>query len=189
MNILAIAAIVLGGAYLVLAMIAPRRSGEVDTSTGDESGGRMMLSFEKNPLLIEQEPTPERMKKLAAFCASGGRRFFSEELDYSVESISRLERVIAAGWGRADDSVSENAILSIGAYLGEILVRHTRRGRWVSGLTESDPASVMFLSKDDDAITVSPFLLVREKFEKPYGFDLAIAFTALEQKLRELKAV
>jgi hypothetical protein len=30
---------------------------------------------------------------------------------------------------------------------------------------------------------------VQEKFQKMYGFDLSIAFTALEQKLKELKAV
>jgi hypothetical protein len=188
LNILAIAGIVLGGIYLVLAMIAPRRSQVDATPDGEEAGGKLVLSFEENPL-IEEEPTPERMKKLAAYCASGGRRFFGEELDYSVESIPRLERVIVAGWGKGEDNVSENAILAIGAYLGEILVRRTRRGRWVSGITDREPASVMFLSKDDDAISVTPFLLAREKFEKLYSFDLAIAFTALEQKLRELKAV
>jgi hypothetical protein len=187
MYILAIAGIVLGGIYLVLAMIAPRRS-QSDAADDSEAGGKLVLSFEENPL-IEEEPTPERMRKLAAYCASGGKRFFGEELDYSVESIPRLERVIVAGWGTGDATASENAILAMGAYLGEILVRRTRRGRWVSGITDKDPASVMFLLKDDDAVSVSPFLLAREKFEKPYGFDLAIAFTALEQKLRELKAV
>jgi hypothetical protein len=127
------------------------------------------------------------MHKLAAICASTGRRAFGEEFDFTVESVARVDRAIVAGWGEHEGGVSDDVLLSFGAYLGEVLVRRTR-GRWVSGWTEADPAEVLFLGPNDDTVNVSPFRLVREKFEKMYKFDLSIAFTALEQKLKELRA-
>jgi hypothetical protein len=186
-NYLAILGLLAGGAYLVLAVVAFNRSRHRHDDVSEEDAGRLVLTFEENPL-IEGEPTPERMRKLAGICAAAGRRVFAEDLDYSVESIPRLERAIMIGWGDSDGEISEDVILSFGAYVGEVLVRRTR-GRWVSGITDSEPASVMFLSPEDDPVSVSPFLMIREKFEKMYAFDLSIAFTALEQKLRELKAV
>jgi hypothetical protein len=188
-NYLAILGLLAGGAYLVLAVVAFNRSRSRHSQPQDEAPPvpRLVLSFEDNPL-NEGEPTPERMKKLAANCATTCRRVFSEELNYTIESIDALERAITMGWGNAEEEVSHDVILSFGAYMGEVLVRRTR-GRWVSGLTDDDPATVLFLGPGDEAVSVSPFLLAREKFTKMYGYDLSIAFTALEQKLRELKAV
>ncbi len=105
-----------------------------------------------------------------------------------MESIARLDRAIVKGWGDSGEDVSNEVILSFGAYLGEILVRRTR-GRWVSGMTEMEPAAILFLGADEsDAVSFSPFMLIREKFNNMFRFDLAMALTALEQKLKEANA-
>jgi hypothetical protein len=184
---LALFGLIVGGVYLVMALVARRRL-RAREATAEPEGGRVILSIEDDSSLIEAEPTSDRMHKLAAICASVGRHAFGEDFDFSVESIALLDRAITAGWGEmGNTSVAADVLLSFGAYLGEVLVRRTR-GRWVSGWTEEEPATVLFLGPKDETVNVSPFLLVREKFDNMYTFDLAIAFTALEQKLKELMA-
>ena len=185
-SILALFGIAVGALYLVLAVVAFNRSRGRHAEQPERSG-EVVLSIEENPIRGD-EPTPDRMRKLAALCASVGSQSFGEQFDYSVESISRLDRAIVSGWGESDEQPEDAIIHSFGAYLGEVLVRRTR-GRWVTGLSDSDPANVLFLGPgDDDVVSFSPFMLVREKFAKMYSFDLAIAFTALEQKLKEVRA-
>lgn len=185
-DFLAILGLIAGAAYLVLAIFAFGRSRQRHADP-DPHDGRVILSIEDDAL-IEGEATSDRMHKLAALCASIGRRAFAEDFDFTVESIVRVDRAITAGWGEDDRDRDPDVLLSFGAYVGEVLVRRTR-GRWVSGLTDADPASVLFLAPNNETVSVSPFLLVREKFDNIYRFDLSIAFTALEQKLKELKAV
>lgn len=183
---LAILGLVAGCAYLVLAVVAFNRS-RARLKEAEAEEGRMILSIEDAVMLVEGESTDTRMRKLATICASLGRSVFAEDFNYSVESLASVDRAIVAGWGNSDEELNPQVILTFGAYVGEVLVRRTR-GRWVSGLTEIEPATVLFLGPNDDTVSVSPFLLVREKFENMYRFDLSIAFTALEQKLKELKA-
>lgn len=184
---LAILGMIAGIAYLVMAVVAFNRSRRRRDDARQADNGRVILSIEDGGL-VEGESTADRMHKLAAICASIGRRAFGEEFDFSVESITRVDRAIARAWGDADvDEVDAMVLDSFGAYVGEVLVRRTR-GRWVSGIAQSEPASILLLVPGGETVSVSPFLLVREKFAKPYRFDLAIAFTALEQKLKELKA-
>lgn len=186
-DFLAILGLIAGAAYLVLAFFAFGRSRRRHAEPDPHDDGRVILSIEDDAL-IEEEATSDRMHKLAAICASIGRRVFAEDFDFTVESISRLDRAIMTGWGEGEHEHNPDVFLTFGAYVGEVLVRRTR-GRWVSGLSEADPAAVLFLGPNNETVSVSPFLLVREKFDNMYKFDLSIAFTALEQKLKELKAV
>ena len=183
-NILAILGLIAGCAYIVLAIVAFGRSRRRHAE--EPETGRMILNIEDD-MLVDGESTSDRMKKLAGICASLGQRVFGEDFDFTVVSIARLDRAILRGWGENDDEVNPQVLLSFGAYIGEVLVRRTR-GRWVSGMTEADPATVLLLGPKDETVSVSPFMLVREKFDNMYKFDLSIAFTALEQKLKELKA-
>ncbi len=185
-DFLAILGLIAGVAYLAMAVFAFGRSRRRHADV-EPQNGRVILSIEDDAL-IEGEATSDRMHKLAGICASIGRRAFAEEFDFTVESIGRVDRAILAGWGESQQEYDPDVLLSFGAYVGEVLVRRTS-GRWVSGLTETDPAAVLFLAPNNEAVSVSPFLLVREKFDNMYKFDLSIAFTALEQKLKELKAV
>ncbi len=183
---LAILGMIAGGAYLVMAVLAFNRSRQRHAEAAQSGSAQVILSIE-DAGLQEGESTSDRMHKLAGFCASIGRRVFAEDFDFTVESLARVDRVIVAGWGNVEpDEINPMVIQSFGAYVGEVLSRRTR-GRWVSGMTDSDPATILFLAPNDETVSVSPFLLVREKFERMYQFDLSIAFTALEQKLKELK--
>lgn len=155
------------------------------------SGGRILLNIEPTTILTHEEPSDVRMKKLADICATVGRRSFGEELDYSVSSISRIDRMIQRGWGNVGEPPSPDAVTAMGAYIGEVLARNSR-GRWVSDLTYLDPATLLFVPRnvapEEDVIRVSPFMMVREKFANMRGYDLSAAFTATEQKLKELNA-
>ena len=155
------------------------------------SGGRILLNIEPTTILTHEEPSDVRMTKMADICASVGRRSFGEELDYSVASIGRIDKIIQRGWGTSAQQPSGDTITAIGAYIGEVLARNSR-GRWVSDLTYVDPATLLFVPRnvapEEDVIRVSPFMMVRQKFSKMHGYDLAAAFTATEQKLKELNA-
>lgn len=183
---LALLGLVAGAIYLIMAALASKRT-RARESAHDPHAGRVILSIEDQSALVEGEATADRMHKLAAICASTGRRAFGEELDFTVESIAKIDRAIMSGWGDKEGPIDPDVLLTFGAYVGEVLVRRTR-GRWVSSLIEDDPGTVLFLGPGDETVNVSPFMLVREKFENMYKFDLSIAFTALEQKLKELKA-
>lgn len=155
-----------------------------------QSEGQQLFSFE-DALLIEGEPIWERMGKIAQLCATLVEKHFGESLNFSPESIAILDRVIVSGWGEdvSPDQVPVNVRVSFGAYIGEILVRRTP-GRWVSGFSDEEPATILFLDSDDTMLaSVSPFLLISEKFTNMYRFDLSIAWAALQQQLTEAGAV
>lgn len=185
-NDLALIGLIAGIVYLVIAIMAVKRWRRIAEQRAQAGEGRVVLNIEE-AAPQEGELTADRMHRLAGLCATIGRRVFDEELDFTVGSIARLDRAVVAGWGdRPAEAINPLVLLSVGAYVGEVLVRSTR-GRWVSGMSEAEPATILLLAPDDEAVSVSPFLLVREKFEKMYRFDMAIAFTALEQKLKELR--
>ncbi|MBS1911467.1 MAG: hypothetical protein JST22_05740 [Bacteroidetes bacterium] len=186
-NYIAMVGLIAAAAYLAVAALAFNHLRRRRAQGGGADGGRAILAIEDGGL-IEGEVTADRMHKLAAICASIGRKVFAENFDFTPESMAQVDRAIIAGWGAesASADVPPMVLLAFGAYVGEVLVRRTR-GRWVSGLGADDSATVLLLTPDDDTVNVSPFLLVREKFEHLYKVDLAIAFTALEQKLKELK--
>lgn len=180
-------AIVFAGAYLITALLLYPRLRRAQRAAAASPHSQAILNLaDRAP--HSDEPTPERMRKLAGLCATIGSRVFGEKFDFSLESVAAVDRAVMRGWGESEPAADDDVVLSFGAYLGEVLVRHTR-GRWVTGLVEGEPGEVLFLApSDDEAVNFSPFRLVREKFENPYRFDLSIAMTALQQKLKELQA-
>ncbi|MCE2504399.1 MAG: hypothetical protein J4G05_10130 [Chlorobi bacterium] len=151
--------------------------------------GHTRLSFE-DAVMVEGEPAWKRMGKIARLCSAAVERHFGETLDFTPESIKVLDRVILSGWGKTKriDEIPLHVRLSFGAYVGEILVRKTP-GRWVSGLNEEEPASILFLDDKDEAlVNISPFLMVREKLANPWKYDLSLAWAVLDQKLKEIGA-
>lgn len=155
-------------------------------SVPDDAQGRELLPYEDG-VMIEGEPTWERMGKIARLCAAAVERHFGENLDFTPESLAKVDRVIVSGWGKDEPGreVPVNVRVSFGAYLGEMLVRRSP-GRWVSGWSEEEPATVLFLDRKDEMLAnVSPFRLVDQKFTNMYRFDLSVAWAALEQKIRE----
>src|SRR4051812_11327359 len=77
-NILAILGLIAGVAYLVVAVLAYRRSRGRHVEP-DPQAGHVILSIEDEAGLIEGEPTYDRMHKLAAIAASIARRAFGED--------------------------------------------------------------------------------------------------------------
>lgn len=163
------------------------RNDNFQPSNSGEAQGQQLFSFEDG-IMIEGEPTWERMGKIARLCASAVERHFGESLDFTPESVVKLDRVIVSGWGETYPTreVPVNVRVSFGAYLGELIVRRSP-GRWVSGWSEEEPATILFLNRKDELLAnVSPFRLVDEKFAGLYRFDLSVAWAALEQKLQEV---
>ena len=158
----------------------------------EQSEGHQLYSFE-DALLIEGEPVWKSMKKVATFCAELVEKHFGEHLDFSPQSMKVLDRVIHSGWSTDNDDGAAQVPIKVqvtfGAYIGEVLVRQTS-GRWVSGFTDEEPATILFIDRKDEMIAnVSPFLFVREKFAHLHRFDLSIAWAALEQSLTEAGAL
>lgn len=156
-------------------------------SNSGDAQGQQLFGFE-DAVMIEGEPAWERMERIARLCVSAVERHFGESLDFSPESIQKLDRVIVSGWGESVPAreVPVNVRVSFGAYLGELLVRRSP-GRWVSGWSDAEPATVLFLDRKDEMLAnVSPFRLVDQKFTGIYRFDLSVAWSALQQKLQEV---
>ena len=189
MDVLTIIAWIALGAsavYIAGALVTwPQRRRQREAEAAADPHGQPILNLtDRSPQ--HDEPMPDRMRKLAGVFAVIAGRTWSETFDFTVESIAAVDRAILSGWGEDAPEADRDVIEAFGAYVGEVLVRRTR-GRWVTGFSDDDPASVlMLLPGEKDAVNFSPFLLVREKFANPYQFDLPIAFTALEQKLKEL---
>lgn len=139
--------------------------------------------------LLEGEPTWDRMTKVAAICVSLARKHFGETLDYSPESLAVVDRIILSGWGTDGIENPSTDLTSVfGAYVGEIVVRRTR-GRWVSGFSDDEPATILYVGTGDRVqASFSPFMMIREKFRDPRGPDLALLPSLLEQIVSEVEA-
>jgi hypothetical protein len=187
LTIIAWVALAAGALYLVFALLTwPQRRRQAIAEASAVPDGHLLNITDRAPQ--HDEPTPDRMRKLAGIFAAIATRVFNEPFDFTIESVAAVDRAILSGWGEDAPDADRDVVLAFGAYLGEVLVRRTR-GRWVSGYSEDDPASILLLSPGEtNAVNFSPFLLVREKFANPYRFDLPVAFTALQQKLKELHA-
>lgn len=124
--------------------------------------------------LIVGEPTPDRMSKVAAICVDLAQSHFDVRLDYDPESIARIDRMIDEGFGSgAPAEAIDDLAMLYGAYIGEIIVRRTR-GRWVSGFSREEPASILYLGIGDEVqASVNPFGSVRDKLRDPAGVDLS----------------
>ncbi|MBC8144800.1 MAG: hypothetical protein H7X80_04385 [bacterium] len=188
LTIIAWAALAIAALYLVAAIVTlpQRRRLQAAEEAAARDSEAILNLIDRTPKI--DEPTPDRMRKLAGIVSSVGTRVWSEQFDFTPESIAAVDRAIVTGWGEQTPEPDEEVVIAFGAYVGEVLVRRTR-GRWVTGFTPEDPASILLLTpSEEEAVNFSPFLMVREKFADPARFDLPMAFTALEQKLKELKA-
>ena len=170
------------------ATMSERKGNDTGEQSENVVEGQPLFPFE-DALMVEGEPAWDRMGKIARFCASVVKKHFGEVLDFTPESLKVLDRVILSGrGGESKGELPLKVRVAFGAYLGELLVRRTS-GRWVSGLEEEEPASILFLDSNDQALaSVSPFMIVGQKLANPWTFDLSLAWTALDQKLKEIGA-
>src|SRR5690242_15429273 len=82
-------------------------------------------------LNLQYPPTPDAAPKHAESCVSAVKNVDNIDLDYSVESLRVLDRLIEQF--RADGTTSEQigeTLYAFGCYVGEVVVRNAG-GRWV----------------------------------------------------------
>ncbi|WNG57414.1 hypothetical protein F0U59_23585 [Archangium gephyra] len=81
-------------------------------------------------LRLKYPATPEAAPDHAQLCVSAVQNIEGITLDYSVESLAKLDEVIE---GLRQDSVSAQEVaetlFSFGCYVGEVFVRHAK-GQW-----------------------------------------------------------
>ncbi|HYO58832.1 hypothetical protein [Archangium sp.] len=83
-------------------------------------------------LRLQYPPTPEAAPKHAGLCVSAALEVEGVELDYSVDSLAKLDGIIEnlRQDGVTSDEVAET-LFTFGCYVGEVFVRNAG-GRWCS---------------------------------------------------------
>src|SRR5688500_9844082 len=98
-SIIAWAATAVAVLYLVAAATTlPQRRRQRLAEAAAEPDHHAILNIVDRPPL-QDEPTPDRMRKLAGILAAIAARVWSETFDFSVESIAAVDRAIVSGWG------------------------------------------------------------------------------------------
>src|SRR5688572_8003907 len=98
-SIIAWAAVAIAGLYLIAAAITwPRRRRQRLAEAAAEPDHTAVLNLVDRPPL-QDEPTPDRMRKLAGIFAAIAARVWSEPFDFTVESMAAVDRAIVTGWG------------------------------------------------------------------------------------------
>jgi hypothetical protein len=95
------------------------------------------MSLRPLALRLKLPPNPEYAAQHAQIAADAARDVDDVHLDYSVASISEVDKIIARfhAEGMRADQVGET-VFSFGCYVGEVMVRHLR-GTWKM-LAETD---------------------------------------------------
>jgi hypothetical protein len=88
------------------------------------------LRFNRRDVMNDPELTPAEH---ADVFATLGKEEFGANLDYSVESIDIVDRILQmyVGGSCPDDRITMLIIVGVGCYVGEILVREGLADRWV----------------------------------------------------------
>jgi len=81
-------------------------------------------------LLLKYPATPEAAPEHAQLCVSAVRNIEGFTLDYSEESLAKLDEIIEKlrQDGVSSEQIAET-LFSFGCYVGEVFVRHAS-GRW-----------------------------------------------------------
>jgi hypothetical protein len=105
------------------------------------------------------------------------------ELDYSPPSLIALDRVLEALVPTLSAEDEEPAIVMLGSYLGEVLLR-TCGGRWETGDVFAGPGLRGLGGRE---ITVNPFARVRQAFGKIEPHHLAAYWNSVVTRIEESK--
>jgi acyl-CoA thioester hydrolase len=129
LTIIAWALLVPAAAYLVVAIATwPARRRQRLAEAAEDPGGHPILNItDRAPQ--HDEPTPDRMRKLAGIFAATAARVWNETFDFTIDSIPAVDRAIMTGWGEDAPEVGRDVRLAFGAYVGEVLVLVAQRRR------------------------------------------------------------
>ncbi len=100
------------------------------------------------------------------------RDIFNEELDYSEESMKRIDAIINKGWPNGPPVMLEPTAVAFGAYVGEAIKRNLG-GNW--GYSEEEG---YFLENVGGKAKVFPFAKVVKRFKEGEGDSIGFYYAA-----------
>jgi hypothetical protein len=126
-----------------------------------------------------REQTLVQMQRYADGCAMGAQRFWGASLDFTPQSLVRVDLLIASGYGsKESQDTIDTAVQAFGAYVGEV-VRRSLGGTW---LTEENNGEPILVGVGPARKRVEPFCIVREylQLDRQNSSDLAAWFGKLQ---------
>ncbi len=105
------------------------------------------------------------------------RDLFKIDLDYSAESITKLEDIIVLGWSESPQMLEEVSV-SFGSYLGET-VRKVHGGEW--GFSKEEGVYLQHIGRNGDykGAKIFPFGKTKKRFQKGRNESLASYYKTL----------
>jgi hypothetical protein len=86
-----------------------------------------------------------KMKKLAEIAVATGRQSDNQELDFSTESLKKVDYILVRVLSKTSDADREETIatagLIYGAYVGEVIRKHHGGGEWSEGKDGTGPGA------------------------------------------------
>ena len=135
-------------------------------------GRLVIIAFRKR-----RDTTGEQMELASRICEAAARDAFDIELDYSLESLAKLDELIEGGFASVPE-VHEDTRLVLGAYLGQVLV-HCCGAKWRAADQEHARATLVF---PPSIQSISPFEMVERKLCAP--LETSISAEAREFTVR-----
>jgi hypothetical protein len=151
--------------------------------TGVEQGIGSVTPGEKRPPQRRSGTPPEdflqRIPDIADQHVETVRNIFGEELDYSEESIEKLDEIINKGWSGRTPAMLEPTVVAFGAYLGEA-IRRNIGGEW--GFAENEG---YYLDKVGEKAKIFPIAKVTKRFKNGEEDSLGFYYQAIKDTLSE----
>lgn len=141
----------------------------------------------KTKIPLMYEPTPTNAPKFAAHIVEAVRKLAGVHLDYSRESMAKVDQLVEGMRGDGctpEDSAS--ILFLLGCYVGETLVRNLQGGRWINVVDSPHqqylgfPLAVMV----GDECLCNPIARVFRRLIEGEEFSLMSFLTMLEESLR-----
>jgi hypothetical protein len=131
------------------------------------------------------EPSPEELARECGEAADNAiewvRSMSGIELDFSPPSLIALDRVLNQLVSTLDADDREPAIVLLGSYLGEVMLRACG-GRWETGDVFAGPGLRGLGGKE---ITISPFSRIRQAFVQLEQHHIAGYWNSVVKRMKE----
>lgn len=127
-------------------------------------------SEEESQLISQISTHAEKHREVA-------KNVFGVDLDYSAESILKLDQMIREGWPNQQPALLDKVILGFGSYLGET-IRKVHGGEWK--YTREDG---LHLSVGASAMRIWPFAKVRKRFLNGEEDSLGVYYSVIRHQL------
>ncbi|MDB6031799.1 MAG: hypothetical protein JWM16_2137 [Verrucomicrobiales bacterium] len=173
--ILIILGSLLGAALLgFLALVVLARARRNRQGSSAEAAAQPMTAAEFAEFVSRIPGHAEKHREMA-------KGIFDTDLDYSAESIAKLDQIVRDGWPKEPPAMLEPVVLGFGSYLGETM-RHLHGGDWC--YNEDLGVHLDLAGKD---IKVFPFNKVRKRFLNGEEDSLEFFYKVIRSELEKLE--